>query len=287
MKKLTLFLVILIFFVPLVLSGQIDTIHTVGGWKITQHTGNVTKAGSRIVTDTTVYGNHSQSFFATQKSGSWVTFEKRYSTTMENIPTFTGGQISVYTKKMDKNGYVDVFISFGNDDGYSNPTAGLFVVGYDQGYFYPFTFSNSEIPPRFNKVRLTFISHGTNEFEIFLDCLFLSKYGNIDLLVDDFEDTMVPVRDELTLPNSFKLFQNYPNPFNPTTSIKYTASTIQYVNLTVYDVLGREIKTLVNEEKNPGEYEVKFNASHLPSGTYFYRLSVGNYTETKKMLLIK
>jgi len=293
MKTLKLFLVVL-FFVPLVLSGQIDTVHTVGGWKITGIKGVVLKAGARAVKDTTSHGNNSTSFFGTLSDGSWINFEKKYSTMMENLPTFTGGQISVYTKKMDRNGYVDVFISFGNDSGYSNATAGLFIVGYDQGYFYPFTFSNSEIPSRFNKVRLTFVSHGTDNFEIFLDYLFLSKYGNVDLLVDDFEDTTVPVQNEPALPSSSKLFQNYPNPFNPETKIRFELSSTKFVKLQVFDALGREVAVLVNEEKFPGSYEVKFNASNLPSaqgglasGTYLYVLRAGNYSETKKMILIK
>ncbi|MDZ7766259.1 MAG: T9SS type A sorting domain-containing protein [Melioribacteraceae bacterium] len=73
--------------------------------------------------------------------------------------------------------------------------------------------------------------------------------------------------------NKFSLSQNYPNPFNPTTSIKYQVSSSEKVILKVYDILGREIKTLVNEVKSPGSYEVQFDASQLASGVYFYRLT--------------
>jgi len=83
------------------------------------------------------------------------------------------------------------------------------------------------------------------------------------------------------------LLQNYPNPFNPTTSRQYAIGSRQFVTLKVYDLLGIEIATLVNEEKPAGEYEIKFNASGLPSGIYFYQLRSGNYTETKKMVLIR
>jgi hypothetical protein len=100
--------------------------------------------------------------------------------------------------------------------------------------------------------------------------------------------------------DNFKLEQNYPNPFytksSPSgetgTTIRFTVPTsahgnLSNVNLSVYDVLGRKISTLVNEHKTPGKYSVKFNALNLPSGIYFYRLQSGNYTKTKKMLLIR
>jgi hypothetical protein len=94
------------------------------------------------------------------------------------------------------------------------------------------------------------------------------------------------------------LFQNYPNPFNPSTNISYTIPTpfgkgsMQmgaevFVQLKIYDVLGREIITLVNKEQPAGNYIVSFNAYHLPSGIYFYRLSAGSMVEVKKMMLLK
>ncbi|MBZ0181041.1 MAG: T9SS type A sorting domain-containing protein [Melioribacteraceae bacterium] len=87
--------------------------------------------------------------------------------------------------------------------------------------------------------------------------------------------------------NSFELFQNYPNPFNPTTIIEYTVPSNEYVSLNVYDILGNEIAVLVNEQKSQGNYQIEFNAENLPSGTYFYKLTSGSYTEIKKMMLIK
>ena len=93
-------------------------------------------------------------------------------------------------------------------------------------------------------------------------------------------------------PKEFSLSQNYPNPFNPSTTIKFTIPLVgtQHavsVQLKVYDVLGNEISTLVNEEKPIGEYEVEFNAIGLPSGIYFYQLKAANFVETKKMILLK
>jgi uncharacterized delta-60 repeat protein len=89
------------------------------------------------------------------------------------------------------------------------------------------------------------------------------------------------------IPTEFALEQNYPNPFNPSTSIQYRVASISQVILTVYDVLGNEITTLVNEEKPAGHYEVEFYGTTLPSGIYFYKLQTGSFVETKKMILIK
>ncbi len=91
----------------------------------------------------------------------------------------------------------------------------------------------------------------------------------------------------LQVPKSFSLSQNYPNPFNPTTEIDYSVPKETRVTLTVYDVLGQEVETLVNEEQNVGRYQVQFNGSRLASGVYFYRLVAGSHVITKKMLELK
>ena len=94
-------------------------------------------------------------------------------------------------------------------------------------------------------------------------------------------------KNETEIPQSFLLLQNYPNPFNPTTVIEYTIINAGMVSLTVYNNLGQEVATLVNKEQTPGFYEVEFNAQHLTSGIYFYRLTVGSSTQTKKLMLLK
>ena len=93
--------------------------------------------------------------------------------------------------------------------------------------------------------------------------------------------------DQNEIPAEFSLSQNYPNPFNPTTSIRYAIPKPGFVTLKVYDVLGREVTTLVNAEKSAGSYEINFDASELTSGIYFYSVSAGSFTETKKMVLLK
>ena len=89
------------------------------------------------------------------------------------------------------------------------------------------------------------------------------------------------------IPDKFSLLQNYPNPFNPSTNIRYDIPKNGFVKLVVFDILGREIETLVNEKQNAGTYEVTFNGSNLSSGIYFYTLSAGDYKETKKLVLLK
>ena len=88
-------------------------------------------------------------------------------------------------------------------------------------------------------------------------------------------------------PKSFNLSQNYPNPFNPSTNIQFAITSNQFVSLKIYDIVGHEIATLVNEKKLPGKYEVQFNAASLPSGVYIYKLSTDGYSSIKKMILLK
>ena len=95
------------------------------------------------------------------------------------------------------------------------------------------------------------------------------------------------VHDLKVLPPRYGIDQNYPNPFNPTSTIKYTLPKESHITFIIYDILGREIATLVNETQEAGYKSVQFNASNLASGIYFYRLQAGAFTETKKLLLIR
>jgi len=112
--------------------------------------------------------------------------------------------------------------------------------------------------------------------------------------VYDYQDLLTDIELEgSSVPKKFVLHQNYPNPFNPTTTIKYSIAinvgteNFQSVQLKIYDILGREVITLVNENQKPGNYEVNFNAAGLTSGIYFYKLQSGNFNQVNKMLLLK
>ena len=96
-----------------------------------------------------------------------------------------------------------------------------------------------------------------------------------------------PIEEKKVVPREYSLSQNYPNPFNPITNIKYSIKEQKFVTLKIYDILGREVKTLINEIKTPGEYLVQFIGSELSSGVYFYRLVAGDFTAVKRMVLIK
>ena len=123
------------------------------------------------------------------------------------------------------------------------------------------------------------ISVGDNESEMI---------ANMGLAKDKYDLITVGVeKDYSTIPTDYVLNQNYPNPFNPSTTIRFAIPQSEFVSLKVYDVLGNEVANLVNEELAAGSYKVQFDASSLTSGIYFYQITAGNYSETKKMNLIK
>jgi hypothetical protein len=99
--------------------------------------------------------------------------------------------------------------------------------------------------------------------------------------------TITGVTSENQIPDKYSLSQNYPNPFNPSTTISYALPKAGAVTLKLYDIMGREVAVLVNEVKQPGNYEVQFNGSNFASGTYFFRLTAGDFVQTKKMQLVK
>ncbi len=123
----------------------------------------------------------------------------------------------------------------------------------------------------------------------------LDNDGDIDLILGDYEGTFsfyrnlnaTNIDEEEIIPTEFSLFQNYPNPFNPTTSIEFKVPSSEYVSLKIYDVIGNEIASLVNEEKEAGNYKVTFDASNISTGVYFYKLTAGNFSQTRKMLFLK
>jgi hypothetical protein len=91
----------------------------------------------------------------------------------------------------------------------------------------------------------------------------------------------------VTPPDKYELAQNYPNPFNPSTIIKYQLPVDGSVTIKLFDILGREVMTLINEDKKAGMYELEFNASHLASGFYIYRMQSGDFSAVKKMMLVR
>jgi hypothetical protein len=99
--------------------------------------------------------------------------------------------------------------------------------------------------------------------------------------------SLVTVDKEVLVPSDYALEQNYPNPFNPTTTISFSLPSKTFVTLKIFDALGREVSVVLGEELSPGTYSRQWNSANAPSGVYFYRLQAGQYTETKKMLLLR
>jgi len=115
----------------------------------------------------------------------------------------------------------------------------------------------------------------------------LVSEGGQDMFVAKIERIIVDVQSQPSLPKEFWLYQNYPNPYNPTTTIVYGLRERTNVELKVFDILGREVISLVNEEQPSGKYEIVFDATSISTGIYFYRLQAGSFVETKKMVLMK
>lgn len=110
----------------------------------------------------------------------------------------------------------------------------------------------------------------------------LSPFSILDSLSTSIDNDL-----KQNFPDNYELYANYPNPFNPTTTITYSLPNSSLVILKIYDLLGREIETLINEEKDSGTYKVIWNAQDIPSGTYFYKITAGEYSKTNKMILLK
>lgn len=172
-----------------------------------------------------------------------------------------------------------------NSSGFSGLPAGE----YD-GYYYPNIFqllgthavfwTSTQINQ--TKARERYLSYDNAASSVY-DWFKVMKYS-----IRCIKDTVtVGIENEKELIDHFNLLQNYPNPFNPTTNIHFNIPKISFVTLKVHDVLGNEIKTLVNEIKTAGKYVTKFEGAELPSGVYFYQIRAGSFIETKKMVLIK
>jgi hypothetical protein len=116
--------------------------------------------------------------------------------------------------------------------------------------------------------------------DVLKGCVINGKvYGDTNYVTSVREDDVTEMK--------YELYQNYPNPFNPITSIEYSIPLDSHVSLKVYDILGNEVATLVNESKLPGSYQVSFDASGLASGVYFYKLQTGSYSQSRKMIILK
>lgn len=120
-----------------------------------------------------------------------------------------------------------------------------------------------------------------------------TSQGTASIVISGFlADTLlrgqiVSVHEPGDVPTTYELYQNYPNPFNPTTTIKYQLPVSAFVTLKVFDIVGREVATLVNDLQQPGSYSIEWDAGGVASGVYFYRMQGGSFTATRKLILLR
>ena len=122
---------------------------------------------------------------------------------------------------------------------------------------------------------------------VLLQAQYLGGDGRGDVMVSLTNITISVKEITVELPTKYSLDQNYPNPFNSSSNFKFQISKLGDVKIVVYDIMGKEVQTLVNETLKPGTYEATFDGSMQNSGVYFYKLMTNGFTETKKMLMIK
>ncbi|MGB5289083.1 MAG: T9SS type A sorting domain-containing protein [Ignavibacteriaceae bacterium] len=160
------------------------------------------------------------------------------------------------------------------------PAYTTFLVSYKFGINYGDAANNQGGNDNENAIGA---NHQFNLFATAWFCETLDTFGIMGL-----KDFVTDVENDIeTLPTAYALDQNFPNPFNPATKINFSVPVEGFVSLDVYNSIGQRVATLVNETKTAGTYEVNFNAANLSSGIYFYKLTSGNFTETKKMILMK
>ena len=171
--------------------------------------------------------------------------------------------------------------TFNRPDGIVRDRNGFYYVG---GYFLPGIY---KIDPDFNEDPELFFQGSNMVYPTYYEknhSLFITYYNQNDW--GEIPLTTSSVTSE-ELQKEFALYSNYPNPFNPSTKIKFSVPQLSKVVIKVYDSLGKEIVTLVDEEKPAGNYEVEFDGKNLTSGIYFYKLNAGSFIQTKKMILLK
>ena len=236
----------------------------------------------------------------------YITWEKRYDPGFAT-PQFLVIRVRIHGPEPSMS-YATAKLYFGDDDstyGISPPGHGEILMTAGDSAWQDVRYSTGQImTPGFNRIRLEFsfelppTQPASAEYEF--DRLIGIYPGGDETIIEPFGNsglTSAPGGGKTT-PSSYALDQNYPNPFNPTTRIQFSIASPtsrartreagpQLTTLKVYDLLGREVATLVNEAKEPGTYIARWDASHVASGVYMYRLQVGGFVETKKLVLLR
>jgi uncharacterized protein (TIGR02145 family) len=207
-----------------------------------------------------------------------------------HIPTQTESNILVAQVNSDGNALKAAGQGTGNGTGTNTSGFSMLLAGtyyyYNGGFGALGIFTNFWSSTEYDashSIALYLYSEKNN-----IDVGFIDKgYGFSIRCIMDESGTGVESNNGKGLPTDYSITQNYPNPFNPSTIINYSVPKAGFVTIKVYDVLGREVVKLVNENKPVGNYSIKFNGNNLPSGIYFYRMESGSFFQTKKLLLVK
>jgi len=196
------------------------------------------------------------------------------------------GSFYGYWGNFSKTGFEYSFYLFQSVPGFMGDTLGIIIPPHDSVRV---SFYNIDLCPVCK-------SQPTDYFEDTLKFVFTFTDGNVysfsKLISINGEGHMSGVGEDGLVPNEFILYQNYPNPFNPSTVISWQSPVSSWQTLKIFDILGNEVATLVDEYKPAGNYDVEFNVAHeslraITSGVYFYRLQAGSFIETKKMILLR
>jgi len=277
-------------------TDPLDTTTLVNGWRLVEYAPGVYYAKTHFDGTSAYHGKFSQWFEVRRFSPDVVDANKYYAIFKKNLkkPIKVASTVpQVWTNyshtEPGMSGYNEV-INFSIAFEYKGVKTSFSNIG-DPGDGWRQT---TPSPVLLDSIDCVYIKVSGNFLRTFvqIDYIAFVEYatGPVLEVIEDFEDsTIVGVKDEPIIPTQFSLSQNYPNPFNPSTMIHFQISNFKFVTLKVYDSLGREIVTLVNEEKSAGEYTVKFNGLNLSSGTYFCRIDIGHgqFVQTKKMILVK
>jgi hypothetical protein len=302
MKTLSKVFLLLLFLYPPLTQSQVQEVKTVNKWR---YGIDLASLPDYSKTKSFFSNNHNSQIFANY---GWVTYPQYWNHQGTWLKDFSPDFLDVFTTPdtvfldcrlflgipMEKIKSVEVFVVLqgsGRYVFYGNQSQYIPLNGSWKRLYWDMKWAKDFGLTSFYRLYLAFAVHTTDScyvgVEVEADVLG-GLYNNPKktVIYDGFGDiTDVPRGN--SLPTEFILEQNYPNPFNPSTTIRFSIPNSQSINLKVYDVLGKEIATLVNEEKPAGIYEETFNASNLPSGTYFYELRAGNFVQTKKMMLVK
>lgn len=265
---------------------------TVNGWKLIHKSYPADSAWSDLESDTAEEGKMAQAFGRIGARSQSMVWEKKFDTTYTVFDSFVYYEWVQYGAPIlyQEDG---VFVTFQLEHGdtlYTLRTSYLRLLS-DMQFWSGIRLDkyNPNPPAQLDGLRLTIVTDAETTL-VYLDNFFTDILRSPDtrVTIDHFGDnTATDVNDRPTKPFMFRLSQNYPDPFNPSTTISYQLPKQSKVTLKLFDVLGREVATLVNSEQGAGYKSVSWNGEKVPSGIYFYRMTAGAFTETKKLLLLK